>query len=399
MMKRILSLGIFLLSFFSLMAQSDSIPKDTIANQDQIYNRPFITLGRTSTAVGGYVEGNTNYFVEDGLEEGFSMELRRFNIFLFSSIADRVRFLSELEFEHGVQEIALETALLDVDIIGANLVFRGGILLPPLGQFNVNHDSPKWEFIERPMVSEMIIPSTLSEIGFGFYGKQFAGDLMFTYDFYIVNGLQEGVVLSEEGRTFLPAGKAEGLVGLDNNGTPSITGRAAARLIGTGEVGLSFYTGPYNTFRADGEMIDEKRGLTILAADVNFSIGDLTAVGEFAHVSIDVPASVSELFGSKQWGGFLDLTYPIINQPVKAWERSSINLSTRLEMVDFNVGTFTTTGTKIRDEDQAVALGLALRTGPDTIIRANYRYHFIKDLLGNPTIKRAGFQFGLASYF
>jgi len=76
-------------SFFSRERVNDTI--QTI--QDAIYNRPFITLGQTKTSIGGYLEGNTNYLVEDGVAEGFSMELRRFNIFLYSTIIPRVRFI------------------------------------------------------------------------------------------------------------------------------------------------------------------------------------------------------------------------------------------------------------------------------------------------------------------
>ena len=143
-----------------LSAQADS----TLA-QDGIYNRPFIG-SISSTSIGGYVEGNTNYFVEDGVSEGFSMELRRFNIFLFAQVSQRIRFLSELEFEHGTEEIALETALVDFQL-GRGLVLRGGIILVPLGYLNQNHDSPRWDFVERPLVTTDIIPSTLSEVGFG----------------------------------------------------------------------------------------------------------------------------------------------------------------------------------------------------------------------------------------
>lgn len=85
---------------------------DTTLVQDALYDRPFIgSMGGTS--LGGYVEGHTNYFVEDGVTEGFSMELRRFNLFVFSSLAPRLKLISELEFEHGTEEIALETALVD----------------------------------------------------------------------------------------------------------------------------------------------------------------------------------------------------------------------------------------------------------------------------------------------
>ena len=143
-----------------LSAQVDS----TLA-QEGIYNRPFIG-SISSTSIGGYVEGNTNYLVEDGVSEGFSMELRRFNIFLFSQVSQRIRFLSELEFEHGTEEIALETALVDFQL-GPGLVLRGGVILAPLGYLNQNHDSPQWDFVERPLVTTDIIPSTLSEVGFG----------------------------------------------------------------------------------------------------------------------------------------------------------------------------------------------------------------------------------------
>jgi len=139
----------------SLSAQTDS----TLA-QGGIYNRPFIG-STSSTSIGGYLEGNTNYFVEDGVSEGFSMELRRFNLFLFSQVSQRIRFFSELEFEHGTEEIALETALIDFQL-GRGLVLRGGVILTPIGYLNQNHDSPRWDFVERPLVTTDIIPSTLS---------------------------------------------------------------------------------------------------------------------------------------------------------------------------------------------------------------------------------------------
>ena len=80
--------------------------QDTSVVQDAIYDRPFITSD-FPVALGGYLEGNTNYFSEDGVSEGFSMEFRRFNIFLYSTIIPRVRFLAELEFEHGTEEIGI----------------------------------------------------------------------------------------------------------------------------------------------------------------------------------------------------------------------------------------------------------------------------------------------------
>ena len=373
--------------------------EDTVANQDQIYNRPFIYLWKSTAAVGGYMEANTNYFAEDGLTDGFSMELRRFNIFIYSALGSRIKFLSELEFEHGVQEINLETAIVDLEILPA-LTFRGGILLPPLGQFNVNHDSPKWEFIDRPLVSETIIPSTLSEVGFGFYGKHFFKGLLLTYDVYAVNGLSGDIVLNEEGRTFTQFGKGEGLVSVDNNGMPSFTGRVALRHHKVGEFGLSYYGGPYNRFRVEGEQVEDMRWLHITALDFNTKIAKkVSLTGEFAFNAIDVREDLREMFGNKQWGGFVDISYPFLKRTMFRWENATLSANLRVERVDYNVGKFSTTGENIFDEITGLTGGISFRPWQATVIRANYRYQWFKDLLGNPAVKKAGFQFGVATYF
>lgn len=390
-------------------AQQDSVRKeqpftrtnpapDTLTNQDAIYDRPFITLGKTRTAVGGYVEGNTNYFAEDGVSEGFSMELRRFNVFLYSSIHSRIKFLSELEFEHGTEEIALETAVLDFQLHNA-LNFRAGILLPQIGLVNANHDSPKWEFIERPLSSTEIIPTTLSEVGFGLYGKFYAGNNILSYDAYLVNGLQDGVILNSMGKTHLASGQDPEMFGEDNNGSPMYNARLALANRKIGEFGFSYYGGAYNSFRHEGVMVDAKRNLSLVAFDFSTQIKKLKIQGELAGVDIEIPASVSEVYGERQYGGFIDLIYPVMNRRVLKFDNAVLNTSVRLERIDYNVGTFTITDSNIGDEVSAIAVGIGLRPVPGTILRFNYRYHWIQDNLGNPTIRLGGFQVGVASYF
>ncbi len=367
-------------------------------NQDGIYtNRPF-TQGDKRTAVGGYLEANTNYFVEDGVGDGFSMEMRRFNVFLYSQIGKRIRMLSELEFEHGTEEIALETAIMDFTIDPA-FNFRGGILLPPIGAFNQNHDSPLWEIVDRPLVSTQIIPSTLSEVGFGVFGKLYKSNMVFTYDLYLVNGLQDGVVLNEDGRTSMSAGKTEEMFAEDNNGAPMLTGKLGIRHRKYGELGLSYYGGAYNTHMLDGAEIDTKRRLSIMAVDLNAQFGKLNIKGEAAYNTIQVADDLSELFGEKQWGAHLDFIYPIMNRRVLKYDNTVLNGIIRLEKIDYNIGTFASTNTNIGDEVEALVLGLSLRPLPTTVIKANYRYHWITDALNNAKVKAAGVQVGLATYF
>ena len=370
---------------------------DSTLAQDGIYARPFI--GAVSMAsVGGYVEGNTNYFVEDGVTEGFSMELRRFNIFLFSQISQRVRFLSELEFEHGTEEIALETALIDIRV-RPELVIRAGIILPPLGYFNQNHDSPRWEFVERPLVSTDIIPSTLSEVGGGVYGRIGLGGSILSYDAYLTNGLTDAVVGNDFGRTDIASGKGEELFAEDNNGSPAMSGRVALREPSLGEVGLSYYGGYYNAFRVEGTDVDERRWLGIAALDFGGSLGPAEVRGEFAHARLDVPPGMVEIFGDAQWGGHVDVTLPVWRPRLLGHQDAVVAASLRLEKVDYNLGTFSSTGDPIRDDVTAVASGISFRPSAGTVFRANYRYHWIRDFPGNPTNRMAGFQLGFATYF
>ena len=74
------------------------------------------------------------------------------------------------------------------------------------------------------------------------------------------------------------------------------------------------------------------------------------------------------------------------------------NATARLERIDYNVGTFSSTGETIYDDVNALVLGTSFRPTSETVFKANYRSHWIRDLLGNPA-RLGGFQVGFATYF
>jgi hypothetical protein len=380
-------------------APAQAAPPDTTrrAVQDGLFNRPVVaSVGRT--AVGGYMEGNTNLVVEDGIGEGFSMELRRFNIFLFSSIGSRIRFISELEFEHGTEEIALETALVDIAFT-PSFVVRAGILLPPLGAFNVNHDSPRWNFIDRPLVSTQVIPATLSEVGFGIHGRLVPRGFGLTYDLYATNGLGDGVLLNADGRTSLAAGRREGQFAEDNNGSPAISGRLAAQHERLGEVGLSFYTAIYNSYRSEGVPVDDPRRVNLFALDAVTQLGRVELRGEAAFARVDVPADLQDLFGDRQFGWHLDATMPVWRPRLRGMPTAAVSADLRLEHVDRNAGRFASTGEPIGDDVSALVLGLSFRPVGGTVFKANYRRQVSHDLANNAAVRLGAIQVGVATYF
>jgi hypothetical protein len=283
--------------------------------------------------------------------------------------------------------------------IRPSLVLRGGILLPALGYLNQNHDSPRWDFVERPLVSTDVIPSTLSEVGFGAYGRFATRAALLSYDVYVTNGLGDAIVANETGRTDIAAGKSEGLFGEDNNGSPAVSGRLAARRPGLGEVGLSYYGGYYNRFRVEGEEVDERRWLGIAALDLGGPVGPAEVRGEAAYATIGVPSGLAELFGDRQWGAHVDVVVPVWRPSLLGYTDAVVSALLRLERVDYNRGTFTSTGQPIGDEVTAVVTGVSFRPSPGTVFRLNYRYHWARDFVGNDPARTAGLQVGFATYF
>ncbi len=390
MTRRITSLAL-LLFLGSLNGQSDS-------TTHPIYDRPFVFTFGANAAVGGYFEANSNYFVEEGITEGFSLEARRFNIFLYSPVADNIKFFSELEFEHGTEEIALETAILDMTFSPA-LSFRMGILLPPLGRFNVEHDSPKYNIIDRPLVSTLIIPATLSEMGLGLFGQRYLNrSNRVGYEIYLVNGLGEGILSNESAGTRIAGGKSAEILEEDNNGTPSVTGRLKIENKLFGEVGFSFYRGPYNSFQSEGMKVDEVRSLGITAIDHGVKRGRFHWRSEFAAATVDIPDGLKEVAGSVQRGAYTELNFDYFRGTLFNFNNSRLIATLRLETVDLNVGSFESTGTNIGDEISRITLATSFRPVENSVIKIAYQYNWHRDFTDNP-VRTAGIQLGIAAYF
>lgn len=378
---------------------TDSIPKSL--NMDAVYRRPFLNLGKFPVAVGGYAEVNWQHLASDGISEGHQFQMRRLTLFVASSISKRIKFLSEIEFEEGGKEIAIEFASVDIEMHPLfNL--RSGIIMNPIGAFNQNHDGPKWEFTDRPISATQMLPATWSNAGFGIFGKTFKDAWMFGYEVYLSGGFDNSIIDNEHSKTFLPSSK--------NNperfeeaasGTPLITAKVGAKQNKLGEIGLSYMGGIYNTFQEDGLVIDSKRKCHVIAIDYNKTFTKLHTfiTGEWAWIFVDIPLNYTQQYGRKQYGGFLDIVQPIFKREIFGWEDAQVNIACRLEYVDWNVGKFNENGMNIGDELISIMPAVSFRPSAQTVLRVNYRYQFQYDLFGNPPAKTAGFSFGLSSYF
>jgi hypothetical protein len=408
-MKHIITSALLLVLYTGALAQIDSsllrrtpvTPAQKTMNMDAVYNRPFLSYGKLPVSLGGYVEANWQHMGTDGISEGHQFQMRRVTLFVASTISKRMKFLSEIEFEDGTKEINIEFAAIDFEFHPLFNV-RGGIIMNPIGAFNQNHDGPKWEFIDRPVAATQMLPATLSNVGFGVYGKKYSGDWVMAYEAYLTNGFNDKIINNSEGKTFLPAAKEDPDRFEESfNGVPLVTAKIAGRHNNIGEIGLSYMGGVYNKFQDDGLVLDSRRRVDVIAIDANTTIpGSKTVLtGEWAWVMVNIPTTYSQQFGNRQQGGFLDIVQPILHTNIFGFEKSVINIACRLEYVDWNKGKFKETGNNIADDFVSIIPALSWRPSSQTVIRLNYRYNWTKDILGNPPSKTAGFQFGISSYF
>jgi len=408
-MKKLLTILFFFILTGTSFGQIDltllrRIPKDsTLAglNMEAVYNRPFLQVGKLPVALGGYAEANYQYLQQDGVSEGNQFQMRRVSIFISSSISNRIKFLSEIEFEDGAKEIGIEFASLDIEF-NPLLNFRGGIVLNPIGAFNQNHDGPKWEFVDRPISATQMLPATFSNAGFGLYGKKYSKDWVYAYEVYLTNGFNDRIISNTENKTFLPATKEDPERFEESfNGSMLFTGKMAIRNNKIGELGLSYMGGVYNKFQDDGLILDKKRRVNVYAIDFNTTINATKTFinTEWAMVKVNVPDTYTEQFGERQQGGFIDLVQPVIKKNIFGFEQSVINAAIRLEYVDWNKGSFKSTGGNISDHIFSVVPAISWRPTAQTVFRFNYRYNWQTDLLGNPPSKLGAIQIGISTYF
>jgi hypothetical protein len=225
------------------------------------------------TALGGYSE-----FTFRAQRRGHStFDQLRLVPRISSRLGKQLFFNSEVEFEHGGNaetggEVSVEQAYVEYLAL-PSLSLRAGAVLVPFNRLNVLHDGPLRELTDRPLVDQLVVPTTWTESGVGVSGSaRLRPSVGLNYQAYVVNGLH-GRASSGKG---LREARPEGLQ--DNNGSKALVGRLGVTALGGLEVGVSGYRGRWN----DAGTLP----LSMLGADLTYRRGPLTLMGEWARVSL-----------------------------------------------------------------------------------------------------------------
>jgi len=253
-----------------------------------VYAKPFVASPKA--IVGGYFDiqyrSHRNGVLEgygNGTTNGFDQQ--RFVPFIYADITEHVKFASELEIEHGIRgtsdnEISLEFAHIDY-LVNEPVNIRAGIVLIPIGKFNLLHDSPLNDLTDRPLVSQFVIPSTMSETGAGFYGTFYPGRTSkLDYELYVTTGPcghesnGEPRINEETGTKNSRQRKCASDDGLDINNGKAVSGRVAfSPMLGVEVAGSSYY---------GNQSPSSYNPLSITAVDWTIQNGPFEIIGEAA---------------------------------------------------------------------------------------------------------------------
>ncbi len=369
------------------------------------YGKPFLRRFGRNTYMGGYMDHELE-FDENG---NHTFDQHRLIPFIYSDVSDRVKFATEIEIEHGGPQTpgGIQNAKGDIKIEFATIDFlmtdwlnyRGGIILSPLGKFNLTHDSPLQDLTDRPMVSTRIIPTTLSESGMGFFGTFYPSELSkLSYEIYAVNGFSA----QDNGTTNVAGGgisfirSSRGSQEDDNNRNPAIVGRLAYSPFLGLEIGLSAHTGD----------IDQHGGnrMTIKAVDWTYQRGAFELVGEYAHSSIERDGDLegtqkSDLYNGDMWGYYVEPRYHFMPQilkdvaPTVFTENSTFTAVCRLGHLDINNPTPGSDDLR----QSRLTPGFNFRYTEDTVFKAEYQFNWEND--HRSEVSNNSLVFSVSTYF
>lgn len=164
-------------------------------------------------------------------------------------------FNSELEYEFAGHEVEVEQAFLEWKV-RPEFGFRGGIFVPPLGRFNVFHDSNLNLTAIRPLINQFIVPTAYSDTGVGVRGRfKLPRKMKLSYELDVVNGMRATGAAEEEGEEAggappfsrltgqAKAAEIGALAAQDNNRNKAVIGRIGFAPLGGLEFGVSGYRG------------------------------------------------------------------------------------------------------------------------------------------------------------
>jgi hypothetical protein len=294
------------------------------------------------TVISGY--GEVHYQRDINAQQSMA-NLARAVLFVGHQFTGHIAFFSELEVEDAkvegggiTGEVAMEQVYLKFSLNPRQYIVAG-LFLPRIGIINENHLPVNFNGVERPMVEQLVIPSTWREIGVGFYGQTTAVPL--AYSIALVNGLNNAGF--EHGSGF-EAGRAEG----QNAGANNLAITAALQYFaGNWKFQASGYMGGTTTLAPkNADTLGLESGifgtpLYLAEADIQYANKGISFKALGCNVALPKAESINTAYGSntpeQMYGAYAELGYNVLQNVRSAkWNTKQLTIFARYEMLDLN---------------------------------------------------------------
>jgi hypothetical protein len=307
---------------------------------------------------------------------------------------------------------------------------RAGVILLPIGKFNLLHDAPLRDLTDRPLVDQFLYGVVAAETGAGFYGTFYpTRRSKLDYELYVTtgyNGFGGGNQCGAGGSAANArnAGtcnnlftEANGLKngrqrksaiddGFDNNNGKAVVGRVAFSPFLGLEIGGSGYTGTYDPFGS--------RRLTIAAVDWTLVRGPFELIGEYISTyvqgnskqidntpCIDPSGIAGHLCPQRMSGYYVQGNYHFmpewLTRLAPSFFRPEISTFTtmlRWEQIDTNKDFKNGLGDR-----QRLTFGVNFRPTEDTVFKADFQYSPKEISVNDQRIHDTALILSAATYF
>ena len=329
--------------------------------------------------IGGYGEIHLNVN-EDANNK---VDVHRLVTLLGYNFNDKVRFVSEIEFEH-VKEVYVEQAFLSYSITD-NLNLRAGLMLVPMGIVNEYHEPTTFNGVERPGMDKSIIPSTWREIGFGLNGRMDNASLK--YQLYLFNGFKSDGLGGSNG---IRSGRQKGAEAMWN------TTNVSFDLDWYGVNGLKLgFSGYFGDSNVDEGVDVPSVGISMIGLDARYTKDRFGMRGQYITTSIDGSEEYNTAWesdlGSKMNGWYIETSYNLMGSD----KTERLDLFTRYSNYDTHAGV---AGSLTRNDEynrNVLTTGLSWHVAKGAAFKMDYQ------ILGNegPDDNTSVINFGMGFWF
>lgn len=389
------SIYFFVLLYTSVLIGQTETDSITFVPKTQLNAAQRLISGNYASAVtvGAYAEMIYNQPEADNGK----LDIPRAVLLFGYRFNEKAQFIMEVEMEH-TKELDVEQVFINYSI-GDNISLRGGLMLVPMGIVNEYHEPTTFNGVNRPMVDNVIVPSTWREMGVGVTGR--FNDISLGYQVYVFNGFKSieadgegGISGLLSGSNGLRLGRQSGA--LTSADSPTFSTKLDYYGISGLRLGLSGY---YGETQAEDELETLEGaniGIAMFGVDARYAYQKFTARGEFIYSSLSDTEEYNTLsgtnLGSALMGWYAEGAYNVLPMG----DTQKLYAFVRYENYDTH---FKTEG--VLEENPSynkidVTTGLSYHIAPGVVLKGDYQFKSNKLSGSNPANQ---LNFGIGVWF